>query len=248
MVLSAGGCAAPSNSTANPLEIDRSEYGRMFTASVEVLREHGFVVDRQDYRYGMVSSRARTSPTLMEPWYGDNTTVGQAIESTANNQRRVITVSLEPAPVEPEAEAPTDSAAATDAPAPAQVAAASDNPPAEAATVQPAAPASDEPQVMQAQGYQLRVEVIVEQLQVPIHHMTGSTDGRRVLGRMRRAPGELAEHGVQDAYWQAVGRDVPLEQRLIAAIVRRSISVPDTPTTTVEPAVDMTPAPPTEGL
>lgn len=224
-----GGCARQAVVAPNPLEIDRSEYPRMYAAAVEVLREQGYIVDRQDYRYGTVSTRPRSSPSVFEVWYPDNSTGAQVAQSTVNSQRRVVTVSLEQASAAAQ-EAEPDLAAPADL--------VPDEPEASDDSVQPLAP----------EAYLLRIEVIVEQLEAPIHHMTGSTDGRRVIGRLRRAPAELAELGIQDLYWQPVGRDTEMEQILLAAIVRRSINMPGDSDSRITPAVDLTNPPPTEGL
>lgn len=92
------GCAALGPAVPNPMPVDAREYEPLFDASVEVLRDKGFSVDRQDFRFGTVTSRPDGSPTLFEPWRGDNRTVALAGWSTLSDLRRVVTVTLEPRP------------------------------------------------------------------------------------------------------------------------------------------------------
>ncbi len=80
----------------NPLRISASEYDPAYKAAAEVLRDHGFAMDRQDYRFGLIETGALMSPTIGEPFRPGNTTVEQALESTLNHQRRIARVMLEP--------------------------------------------------------------------------------------------------------------------------------------------------------
>lgn len=91
-----GSCGGGVGGKGGQLVIDGREYGRMYRAAKEVLRERGFVLEQQDYRYGLVSSRPRFSPTILEPWYSDNLRLGKAVESTLNQERRVVEVWLKP--------------------------------------------------------------------------------------------------------------------------------------------------------
>ena len=100
-----GGCAAKPAAIDNPLSIKAAQYDDAYEAAKLVLREHGFDLDRQDYRFGRVSSQPLGAPSAVEFWRGSNTTGGQAIDSTLNDQRRIVTVSLNP--TEPEGESPT---------------------------------------------------------------------------------------------------------------------------------------------
>ena len=90
------GCTAQIQGLSNPLEIDHEEYARMFDAAVLVLREPGYVVEHQDYRFGTITTKPSGSSTILEPWRSDNTTSDQALTSTFNYQRRLVTVTLEP--------------------------------------------------------------------------------------------------------------------------------------------------------
>ncbi|MEX1017779.1 MAG: hypothetical protein WDZ31_13640 [Phycisphaeraceae bacterium] len=96
------GCQRAVVDAPNPLPIASEEYDRMYDASIAVLRDHGFRVDQQDYRFGEVVTRPDDAPTAIEFWQADNTTAAQAWQSTLDHLRRTVTVFLEPAEAEGE--------------------------------------------------------------------------------------------------------------------------------------------------
>ncbi len=91
------GCAAPQTTASAPVGIAEDEYPRIFHAAVNVLRDEGFMIDQQDYRFGTVSTKPTDAATLGEPWRGRGQTAQQAAGSTVNDQRRIVTVSITPA-------------------------------------------------------------------------------------------------------------------------------------------------------
>lgn len=91
------GCQQPAAEVANPLPIAAAEYDRVFDASVRALRSMDFDVDRQDRRFGVVTTHPTGASSLFEPWRDDNTGSDQVMESTLNDQRRVARVLLKPA-------------------------------------------------------------------------------------------------------------------------------------------------------
>jgi len=103
LVVFTGGCAAKYTAAPNPIEVDTSEYDRMYQSAIDVLGDRGFIVDRKDYRFGVITSRPKMAPTIFEPWGKGNATGYQALESTVNKQRRVVTVSIRP-PSTPESD------------------------------------------------------------------------------------------------------------------------------------------------
>ena len=74
--------------------------------------------------------------------------------------------------------------------------------------------------------YGLRVEVMIEVRQQPSQFITNSATSD-VLRNLEEVPIELAERNIPAMYWQPVGRDVLLENRLIAAIIRRASELTD---------------------
>ncbi len=71
-----------------------------------------------------------------------------------------------------------------------------------------------------ADRYDLAVEVLVERLQIPARRMNGSTRGE-VFADLAEVPEELQARGITGSYWQPIGRDVHLEQRLLQHILDR---------------------------
>ncbi len=92
-----GGCGRAVVSTDNPAAVPAEDYDAVFDQSVRTLRAMRFTVDRQDRRFGVVTSRPLVASSLFEPWYADNTTGGQVTESTLNCQRRRVRITLKPA-------------------------------------------------------------------------------------------------------------------------------------------------------
>ena len=190
------GCASPPPSGASgTTEIHATEYHRVFDAAVRVLREEGMRVDRQDARFGVITTVPHGSPTMWEPWRSGNRSLGQALDSTVNDQRRRTTVSLTPQADSQEARADTHEGI--------QVVGMTG---AEAPT-----------------AYLLRVDVQVERHAAPVHYITQSMAGNAVMRSLRATPEELKRRNIAGRYWQPLGRDVALEGRLVAAIIRASM-------------------------
>lgn len=68
--------------------------------------------------------------------------------------------------------------------------------------------------------YPLRVEVLLERLQVPARRMNGSTRSA-VFADLTEVPAELQGRGISGSYWRPIGRDTELEARLQRAIFDR---------------------------
>lgn len=186
------GCQQPKADAPNPLTIDAREYDRMYDASVEVLRDHGFRVDRQDYRFGRLTTTPKGSATALEPWRGDNSNLQLAAMSTLSDIRRRTMIYIDP------------------------LAGADD---------QAAADGSASPQNVNtatADGYEMRIEVLIERKQQPTRRLTGS-HGKNVFSSLREVPAEYKQQGIESSYWQTVRRDTELEQQLLQAIVRRAV-------------------------
>lgn len=98
--------AAPTAQRAMKAEADKPVVGPTFTgllqydatfdAAVSLLRDYGFTIDRQDYRFGLVTTRPMVSPTIFEPWRTTNTSPAQMAQGTLNSQRRIVRVAIKP--------------------------------------------------------------------------------------------------------------------------------------------------------
>lgn len=237
------GCARGLDTTvSNPVEIDASEYPRVFKAADQSLREMGFRMDRIDYRYGRLSTRPLLAPALFEVWKPTSTTIGQQSAGTLNDQRRIAIVTIEHAPpgwtpatqpamtaaAAPETQPTVDAAVATTSPAiqageaTTQASSQPSTAPAEATPLDgPGAPAIP----VGSGTYLLRVEVIIEQSQRPATRLSGSTLSGSMFNTYSANPAENQARGVEAVFWRPISRDVYLEQRLLADILRRSVRV-----------------------
>ena len=101
-MLAACGCAGPPRPVANPVRIAPQEYRSVFDASVDVLRNFGFRVDRRDYRFGVITTQPLGSATVFEPWKSTNTTLRQSLQGTLNDEQRIVRIQFEP--VRPESQ------------------------------------------------------------------------------------------------------------------------------------------------
>lgn len=192
------GCASSQTALKNPLPVDTSEYDLIFQAAMDVLQNQGYRLDRHDYRFGVVTTYPKVSPTLGEPWYSDNTTAQQAVASTVNYQRRRVNIRLVP---DPEATA----AAAKQLTAEQAIASSSANP--------------------LPGGYLLDAQVLIEQVETPLRYLTGSTASGRIARDLRDAPADLKERNIKENYWRVIGRDTGLEQKLMADILRKTTTL-----------------------
>ncbi len=171
------GCAKP-QPVDNPFLIDQREYDRLYAATIRTLRDYGFQIDRQDYRFGTITTEPLTAPSLFEPWDPTDSTLKQTLDATLDHQRRIVTVRL-----------------------------------------QPEAGSED------ADAYALDVDVTLERRNVATRRLNG-TARDNVFVDLDDAPAELARRGIPRAYWQPIGRDAELEQRLLRDIVQRSFEMP----------------------
>lgn len=86
----AAGCSRKIVAADNPAPLSADLYKTYFDTAIDVLRDNGYVIDRNDYRFGTITTLGQGSPTVLEVWNPQNTTASQAVESTlADEQRRV---------------------------------------------------------------------------------------------------------------------------------------------------------------
>jgi hypothetical protein len=92
--LAGPGCSRPIVEADNPARLSAEDYRAHFDASIAVLRDNGYVIDRRDYRFGRISTRPQGSPNILEVWNPQNTTADQALESTFASERRRVNVTF----------------------------------------------------------------------------------------------------------------------------------------------------------
>lgn len=95
------GCSsapAPTGNAETPatsFSFHADHYPAVHAATVEVLREHGFTIDRNDYRFGVVTTKPREAPTAVEFWIDDPTTPAQHRGDTLNAHQRTVKAMVE---------------------------------------------------------------------------------------------------------------------------------------------------------
>ncbi len=102
------GCTAKIKQVDNPIPVAPAEYDRLYDASIQILRDQKFLIDQQDRRFGLITTRPRIASSVLEPWERDHSQPGQLVRSTLNYQRRIVQVHIEPRSVA-EIEAGADS-------------------------------------------------------------------------------------------------------------------------------------------
>lgn len=198
-----GGCSRAVQAD-NPIEIGPEEYHPVYDATIAVLRDRRFTIDRQDRRFGVVTTGPVIAASAFEPWHDDNTTTRQVVENTLNHQRRRVRVQMHPA-------APAAEDDADEAPDENGEADATDEATADADAVE---------------AYEVSVHVYVERRQHPPRELNSSIfSGMELRRRPRMHEPLVTEEGLIESHWRPVRRDRELEQRLIAEIIRRSIEI-----------------------
>jgi len=209
------GCNSRIVSANNPVAITAEEYDRIFEATVDVLRLNQFRVDRQDRRFGVITTEPLIAASALEPWYTDNTTPYQTADATLNYQRRIVSVHLEPADREALAAAELARIDVRTGQTPT------------ALSPDPRAAPDEQPQPVEStaggENYQLRVEVMLEQRQLPEQQLhTAAMTSVTYYGRSPDVRSTVTERGVERSFWKPVGRDFYYEQRLVRDILNRS--------------------------
>ena len=86
-------------------------------------------------------------------------------------------------------------------------------------------------QVEQTAQYRLLVEVVVERAQKPRQRLSGTATSH-VFAPLDATPANWQARGIEDTYWEPIGRDETLETRLLRRIVKRAV----TPTESTRPS------------
>jgi hypothetical protein len=82
--------------------IYNANYDNVWRQGMLILREAGFALDRQDYRLGVLTTKALPSNQIIEFWRPQATNVSAMMENTINNQRRYVKLSISKVEGKPE--------------------------------------------------------------------------------------------------------------------------------------------------
>jgi len=86
------GCAGELRSDFHTIAVPADSYEQSFDSAMQALRHEQFVLDRVDRRLGVITTKPMPSSSMLEPLKFDNSTVGQGIEATMHDQRRVVRI------------------------------------------------------------------------------------------------------------------------------------------------------------
>lgn len=76
-------------------EFAPERYPAVHAAAVETLRDHGFRIARNDYRFGQITTYPKESPTVAEFWIDDAGSFAQSASDTLNAHQRTARVRVE---------------------------------------------------------------------------------------------------------------------------------------------------------
>jgi len=215
-VLLLAGCQSDYGQSENPFPVAAAEYDRLFDAAQRVLRERGFAIDRANHRLGLIRTEPKHAPTAVEPIHNNNVGFHRQSQATVRHVRRIVTVSIEP---DGNGNGKRTGEGNGNDPGEGEPIGAASDPP----TVATTRPASGQ--------YQLRVHVRLQAKQQPTRRLISGT-GQRVFSTLDRVPKRWQQRGIESTYWQDIGQNPELENRLIHDIVRRSFDVPTSPPAT----------------
>lgn len=80
----------------------RANYDKVWQEAMLLLNDLGYVVDRRDYRMGVLTSKPLRGGQILEPWRPDHTGPKAALEGTINAQRRFLRLKIDTVPEKPE--------------------------------------------------------------------------------------------------------------------------------------------------
>ena len=106
LVMLTGCQSAPSDPQAlaqlftkpKPFVFNQDQRPAVHAAAIEVLREHGFRIARNDFRFGTITTYPKESPTFAEFWIDDATTRDQRRADTLNAHQRSVTLTTQSMP------------------------------------------------------------------------------------------------------------------------------------------------------
>jgi hypothetical protein len=80
----------------------KADYDNIWQQAMVLLNRTGFLLDRKDYRLGILTTQPLASPQLVEVWKPDQTTAKNAIEDTMHSQQRKVRLTISPVADKPD--------------------------------------------------------------------------------------------------------------------------------------------------
>jgi hypothetical protein len=78
--------------------VKASDFDKLWSAAERVARDRGFVIDREDYRDGLLTSQPLTSKQWFEVWRSDVQTPEDLADSSMATYRRTLSIEVEKKP------------------------------------------------------------------------------------------------------------------------------------------------------
>lgn len=186
---------------------DAGKYSAVYQASLDVLHDRGFKLNRTDFRFGKITTQRQVSPTVFEPWRGQNTSLAMSLSSTVGLLSRVVVVSL------PRKNNDLDQNGArpkTGAFSPEKMAAGG-----KAITYQQYLATH------KTSRYKLGVTVNLYRKQYPTRRLI-MVSGGNVFDTLDQVPLHMRQRGVKNTYWLKIGQDTKLADQLAQQILQKA--------------------------
>lgn len=78
-----------------------ASYDNIWQQTMLLVARTGFIIDRKDYRQGVITTRSLPSAQFVEFWKPQQTNFNNAMENTINSQRRYLRVTINTVPGQP---------------------------------------------------------------------------------------------------------------------------------------------------
>jgi len=182
------------------LRLDSADYDQVFDTTKDALRSAGYLLDRVDRRFGIITSQPRDAGSVLEPWRDITATPAQALDASFNYEHRILRINFIPA------------------------SGTTRTPPTQADTPAPIAQIEPQPQTTTTDitSYEGTLRIDVQAIIERAHH-----PGRRIETTSLRKSSytidpSLAKRGIPAKFWEVIARDPYQEQDIMKRIVKRS--------------------------
>lgn len=79
-----------------PVVVTVDDYPKAFEIAIATLKTEYFLIDRQDRRFGVITTKPRDSTTVFEPWGHGKVNGLNTLTATLNKQRRAVRIIFMP--------------------------------------------------------------------------------------------------------------------------------------------------------
>jgi hypothetical protein len=79
-----------------------ANYDNVWSQATMLLNKTGFLIDRRDYRLGVITTQPLASSQIIEFWKPQFTSANEGMENTVNRQRRSVRLTISKVPEKPD--------------------------------------------------------------------------------------------------------------------------------------------------